>query len=261
MTYVATWSWGANLSCCYQRPTPNNRYNRDSGNAQNHVRHLAPPKNRAASWPRAAGITRPRSGYHPSAQRPPQRVSPVAGITLSGYHPSAQRTPAQRSGVLSVRAAAGYHPAAGYSSVRAADTHAAQRVSPAAGITRPRCGQPRSAAGITQRSGYHPSALRTAAQRVSPTHPSGYHLPTRPGITYPPVRTGNARRVECRRLGSGTRDQTFPCWTIARYRIRVASSASGERSPLVKMMCPARPSCLNRSATVVRPLFDESKYG
>jgi hypothetical protein len=45
------------------------------------------------------------------------------------------------------------------------------------------------------------------------------------------------------------------------HRICVASSASGERSPLVRMTCPAIASSLNRSATVVSPLFDASRYG
>jgi hypothetical protein len=45
------------------------------------------------------------------------------------------------------------------------------------------------------------------------------------------------------------------------HKIWVASSASGERSPLVRITWPAIPSCLKRSATVVSPLFDESRYG
>src|SRR5262249_6435899 len=45
------------------------------------------------------------------------------------------------------------------------------------------------------------------------------------------------------------------------HRIWVASSASCERSPLARMTWPAIASGLNFSATVVRPLFEESRYG
>ena len=45
------------------------------------------------------------------------------------------------------------------------------------------------------------------------------------------------------------------------HRICVASSASGDRSPFVRITWPAIASCLNRSATVVSPLLLESRYG
>ena len=113
-------------------------------------------------------------------------------------------------------------------------------------------------AGSGARSSDEPGVLarsscpRSTAIAIGSVPPAPATSSTRSG-----TRSSQPGVARARRHGDAARSRE----RARSHRICVASSASGERSPFVRITWPAIASFLNRSATVVRPLFDESRYG